>query len=105
MAGLGLDWRKICAILLTHAHGDHCGGAEHLRAATGAGVFAGASDAEVIKAGGPREAFFSIFYNPDANVHPTTVDVELEGDEMIEFGGVPSAHWVLPATRPEASAT
>ena len=88
MAGLGLDWRKTSAILLTHAHGDHCGGAEHLRAATGARVFAGRGDAEVLKAGGPREAFFSIFYNPDANVHPTSVDVELEGDEAIEFGEV-----------------
>ena len=34
MTSLGLDWRKICAILITHAHGDHSGGAEQLRAET-----------------------------------------------------------------------
>src|SRR6516165_9137989 len=36
MAKLGLDWRRVRVILLTHVHGDHSGGAEQLRAATGA---------------------------------------------------------------------
>ena len=88
LTSLGLDWRKICAILITHAHGDHSGGAEQLRAETGAKVFAGAGDAEVLKTGGPREALFSIFYRPGYQPHRTTIDVELEGDEAIEFGDV-----------------
>ncbi len=88
MTNLALDWKKICAILITHAHGDHSGGAEQLRTETGARVFAGAGDAEVLKAGGPREALFSIFYRPGYQPHPTTIDVELEGDEAIEIGDV-----------------
>lgn len=88
MASLGLDWKKIRAILLTHAHGDHTGGAENLRAATGAKVYAGAGDAGVLRAGGPREAFFSTFSMPDATTHPTTIDVTLQGDERIDVGGV-----------------
>jgi glyoxylase-like metal-dependent hydrolase (beta-lactamase superfamily II) len=88
MAELGLDWRRLRAILLSHIHGDHCGGAQHLRDATGAKVYAGRGDAPVLKAGGSREAFFSTYYMPDATPHPTTVDVELEGNEAIVVGDV-----------------
>ena len=88
MSELGLDWRRIRAILITHVHGDHSGGAERIRAETGAKVFAGAGDSDVLKAGGPREAMLSIFYRPSYAPHATTVDVKLTGDEAIEFGDV-----------------
>ena len=88
MARLGLDWRRVRAVLLTHVHGDHTGGAEYLRANTGAKVYAGQGDAAVLRAGGPREAFFSIFSMPNDSPHPTTVDVELKGDEVLDFGDV-----------------
>src|SRR5580700_9279909 len=42
MAKLGLDWKRVRAILLSHAHGDHTGGAQALRRATKATVYAGA---------------------------------------------------------------
>lgn len=88
LAALHLDWKSIRAILLTHAHGDHCGGARHLREATGARVFAGKGDAAVLRAGGPREAFFSTYHMPDQFPHATPVDVELDGDQALDFGGV-----------------
>jgi glyoxylase-like metal-dependent hydrolase (beta-lactamase superfamily II) len=88
MAKLGLDWRRVRVILLTHVHGDHSGGAEQLRAATGAKVYVGAGDAAVLRAGRPREAFFSTFYVPEGTPTATTADVELHGDEVIEHGGV-----------------
>ena len=86
MATLELDWRKIVAILLTHCHGDHCGGAEGLRAAVGARVYAGAGDVPVLEAGKPSEAFFSTFYMPNHSPHSTTVDVSLHGNERLSFG-------------------
>jgi glyoxylase-like metal-dependent hydrolase (beta-lactamase superfamily II) len=86
MTHLGLDWTRLHAILLTHGHADHCLGAEHMRAATGAKVYAGQDDAAVLRAGGPLEALFTVHRMPEVPVHPTTVDVTLKGEEVIEFG-------------------
>jgi metallo-beta-lactamase class B len=105
MAELRLDWRRVRVILLTHAHGDHSGGARHLRAATGAKVYAGQGDATVLRAGGPREAFFSTFYMPSPTPEPLTVDVELKGDEVLAIGDVRFRVLATPATPPAVSVT
>ncbi len=88
IAELKLDRRRVRAILLTHAHGDHTAGAESLRTSTGAKVYAGSGDAAVLRAGQPLEAFFSTFFMPGQSPHPTTVDVELRGGETIAIGDV-----------------
>ena len=100
MTALGLDWKRVRAILLTHVHGDHSGGAEALRAATGAKVYAGAGDAQVLKDGQSRAAFFSTFFMPDHNPHPTTVDVALEGDKTLTFGDVRIQALAMPGHTP-----
>ncbi len=88
LASVGLDWRRVRAVLLTHAHADHTGGAQRLRAETGATVYAGEGDAGVLMAGGPREAIFSAFALPQGQLHATTIDVALKGGESLDFGDV-----------------
>jgi glyoxylase-like metal-dependent hydrolase (beta-lactamase superfamily II) len=100
MAKVGLDWKRICAVLLTHVHGDHSGGAQDLRAATGATVYAGEGDVPVLSAGTPRVAFFSTFYMPGHEPHPTTVDVALKGGEKLDFGGVRIEALAMPGHTP-----
>jgi glyoxylase-like metal-dependent hydrolase (beta-lactamase superfamily II) len=87
LAELHFDVRRLRAILLTHVHADHSLGAELLRARTHAKIYAGRADCPPLREGGPREAFLSTFTMPQVNLHATTVDVELAGDETIDFGG------------------
>jgi glyoxylase-like metal-dependent hydrolase (beta-lactamase superfamily II) len=85
LARLGLDGKGIRAVLLTHAHADHSQGAQHFHDA-GATVYAGQGDAAALRDGGPPTAFISIFDMPEVVLHPTAVDVELHGEEVIAFG-------------------
>jgi len=47
----GVEPRAIALIILTHAHGDHGGGAAALRAATGANIVLGAADVPMAASG------------------------------------------------------
>lgn len=85
---LGYTLDKLRGMLLTHAHGDHSLGAMRLKRETGAAIYAGAGDAEVLRKGGPYEAIFSKYSMPGHKLHPTDVDVELHGDEVVKFDDV-----------------
>ncbi len=83
---LGLDPARVKAVLVTHVHGDHSLGAERFREEFGSRIYAGQADCPPLRAGGPRDAFFSIYQMPNVALHSTTVDVELIGGETIQIG-------------------
>lgn len=100
MTSLGIGWKGLRAILLTHAHVDHSGGAELLRSATRAKVYAGAGDVSVLEAGEPAEAFVSTFRTREHSLHRTTVDFALKGDEELVFGDVRIRALAMPGHTP-----
>ncbi len=54
LATIGVDPRALALIVLTHGHGDHAGGADRMRALSGAKILAGAGDVEMLQAGRNR---------------------------------------------------
>ena len=88
MKYLQLNPGRLKKILLTHAHGDHVLGAMYLQRLTGARIYAGRADSDILRAGGPPEALFSTYDMPGIETHPTEVDVELKGGETIQSGDV-----------------
>src|SRR5262245_1262973 len=86
LADLGLDVKRLRAILLTRAHMDYSLGATRLRELTGAKIYAGRGDCQPLRQGGPREALFGTHHLPELRTHPTPVDVELTGGETVEVG-------------------
>lgn len=96
VTGSGLTTAAIKRIVLTHGHNDHTGNAAEIRGWHGAPVFAHRADAPMVRgAAGPpkpvlqdweRPLYDSIVPTvPDAV--PCPVDVELEGGEVLPFGG------------------
>ncbi len=99
-ARLGLDLKRVKAVLLTHAHGDHTGGAAAVRSATGAKVYAGKEDAAIIRDAAPREAIFSTFPMTGHVPRKTPVDVELTGGETLRVGDTTFQVLAMPGHSP-----
>ncbi|MGZ8814839.1 MAG: MBL fold metallo-hydrolase [Mycobacterium sp.] len=88
---------RIDRIVLTHGHVDHCGSAAELHDATGATVFAGAGDAEVIKSGAAMPP--PVFEDWEIPIHqrvsaglpeaapPVPALRELHDGDQLDFGG------------------
>ena len=88
---------RIDQIVLTHGHVDHCGSAAELHDATGATVFAGAGDAEVIRDGAAMPP--PVFEDWEIPIHqrvsaglpeaapPVPALRELHDGDQLDFGG------------------
>jgi hydroxyacylglutathione hydrolase len=87
----GLDPDRINHLLLTHAHGDHGGGAAHLRDRTEVQVYAGADTARVLRSG--DEEAVSLPAARQAGVYPQdyiyracAVDHVLAAGDVVALG-------------------
>lgn len=85
---LAIDPASIEAILLTHGHADHAGGAPHLRAEHGAPIIAGAADRDMLASGRNGE------------LCPTNEDAEdrLAEDQAARFPPYAADTWIEEAT-------
>lgn len=84
---------KIVALLITHAHLDHCGGAGAIREASGCQVIAPFMSRGILESGdeeasGLRRAREQGLYPPEFRLHACRVDREVRDLEKFEAGGI-----------------
>jgi metallo-beta-lactamase class B len=85
VAALGFHFRDVKILLISHAHYDHCAGAEQILKLTGAKYEVMAADVPVVESGG-RDDFQ---YAGDKSMHfpPAHVDRVLHDGDTVSLGG------------------
>jgi len=103
---LGLNPKKIGAILLTDASADCAGGAKALKALTGAPVFAHQSAVEALSVAGPEQDQRTIGFSgePGAPFESVAVDHPLGDKETIRVGDLDVRFLHLPGSCGESGA-
>ena len=97
-SGAGIDTEKIdanlksigCqagpdALILTHCHIDHVGGASYFKSKYGTKVFASKIDSDAIE--GRKISLVAADWYPNVKYHPVEVDAKFEGDVKINISG------------------
>jgi glyoxylase-like metal-dependent hydrolase (beta-lactamase superfamily II) len=89
----GFDPDSIRHIILTHAHGDHGGGAAHVRAVLGnrAQVYLHRDSADFLREGNEEAISLNVakefgIYPPDYCFEPCFVDIEFEEGQTLQVG-------------------
>lgn len=88
-----LGTAQVTAVMITHAHADHCGGAAGLHRLTGCRVFAPEISRAVLETGdeeasGLTKAREQGLYPPDFHLSPCCVDRGLRDGEQVEVAGL-----------------
>jgi glyoxylase-like metal-dependent hydrolase (beta-lactamase superfamily II) len=99
--------KVISAIILTHAHMDHCGGAASIREATGCSVIAPAMSKAVVEMGdedasGLRVAREQGIYPPDCRLEPCPVDTSVRDGETFSAAGLEFTAFHVRGHSPDA---
>lgn len=81
---LGFRVEDVRVLLSTHAHLDHAGGLARLKASTGARLYAGAADADLLEHGGRGD----FAYGDTLPFPPVSADVRVRDGQEVELGGV-----------------
>jgi hydroxyacylglutathione hydrolase len=89
----GLDPAAIGSILLTHAHGDHAGGAAALARATGASVYAGPRTGSIVEAGDDVASGVALgraagLYPAEYRLEPVPMRRRLDVDTRVNLAGL-----------------
>ena len=102
ISAAGVAPSTIAAIILTHCHIDHAGGASSLRERLGAPVYRHELDAQIAERGDDRLTAAFCF---EAQFQPLTVDVKIKGSEGRIALGDENVSFLLqrPAIRPISS--
>lgn len=83
---LGIKFKDVRILLISHAHWDHCAGSAKIKELTGARYMVMDADVSVVESGGKTD--FQYANDPSSLYRPTKVDRVLHDGDEVKLGGV-----------------